>query len=224
MDFTKRLFQRNITKDFLSKNIYNHIVFESDNFIVIPSLGSLVKGWLLIVPKQYVLSIGYLDENLQNELDELSNNVTKILEKEFGKVTMFEHGAYMPNNLVGCGVDYAHLHLVPVDIDLIAELEKILKINYDWHKISGLDFASIYTKQNLPYLYVKDNKNQHFITSNESFPSQLFRKVIANYLGKSDEFDWKTFHHMENIEATIRILSKYSCQFPECNYVYERAI
>ena len=30
---------------------YDNTIFETKNFVVMPSLGSLVAGWLLVVPK-----------------------------------------------------------------------------------------------------------------------------------------------------------------------------
>ena len=48
---------------------YNVRLYETENFAVIPSLGSIVEGWLLIIPKKHYLSYGYLSsEELYKEL------------------------------------------------------------------------------------------------------------------------------------------------------------
>ena len=36
-------------------------------------------------------------------------------------VTMFEHGASHTGSIMGCGVDHAHVHLVPLDFNLAEE-------------------------------------------------------------------------------------------------------
>jgi ATP adenylyltransferase len=210
MDLSTLLFERNVTKDFLSKDIYNKVLFESENFIVIPSLGSLVKGWLLIVPKRHVLSFSYLPSDLYLELEVLVQRLGLILEKEFGPITIFEHGSSMRNSPVGCGVDYAHLHVVPININLIEELEANFNYEFDWNVVYNFESLKKYAISDIPYLYVKSIDGSQFVTTSEYIPSQLFRKVIANYLSIPDEFDWKKFHKIENIQETIKILSKYN--------------
>ena len=39
-------------KNFNDKEFYNQRLYETDNFAVIPALGAIVKGWLLIIPKE----------------------------------------------------------------------------------------------------------------------------------------------------------------------------
>src|SRR5689334_5777564 len=36
-------------------------LLSTDNFYVVPSLGSLVEGWLLVIPKDHVISAAALD-------------------------------------------------------------------------------------------------------------------------------------------------------------------
>lgn len=46
---------------------WDNPVFESRNFVVVPSLGSLVEGWMLLLPKKHLLSMGALPEELVAE-------------------------------------------------------------------------------------------------------------------------------------------------------------
>jgi hypothetical protein len=37
---------------------WNEFLIETENFAVVPSLGALVEGWLLMVPKEHYISMG----------------------------------------------------------------------------------------------------------------------------------------------------------------------
>lgn len=192
-------------RNYHAEEFYNQILFESENFIVVPSLGALVEGWLLIVPKQEYLSFQYLDNiSLLEELEEFSKQIGQIMAKEYGHVTMFEHGAWQSKSTVGCGVDYAHLHLVPINFDLILGLENFLDTKYDWNLVSGIADALKSKEEKSEYLFYKDFKGNSYIVNDKKIPSQLFRKVIAQYINQPEKYDWKEYHQEENILKTIK--------------------
>ncbi|MCX6155939.1 MAG: hypothetical protein NT007_17465 [Candidatus Kapabacteria bacterium] len=202
--------EKEVIRNYHRKEFYNEILFESENFIVIPSLGSLVEGWLLIVPRHEYLSLLCINnDSLLNELVELSNFVGELMVKEFGCVTMFEHGATHPNSTIGCGVDFAHLHLVPINFDLLQGVEKFFNLSYEWRKVSGLKDAIGTLEKGLEYLFQKDNLGNSVITQSENIQSQLFRKVIAYYLETPEKYDWKKFYEMDNVSKTISRFKKY---------------
>ena len=49
-------------------DICNTIIEETDNFIITPSKGSFVVGYLLIFPKKHIMSLNELDAILLDEL------------------------------------------------------------------------------------------------------------------------------------------------------------
>lgn len=191
-------------KKFFVDNSYNTRVLESDNFIVIPTLGSLVQGWLLIVPKEFYLNASEFSTELLFELELLVRQLEKRVLPRFGEgYVLFEHGPKNTNSLAGCGVDYAHLHFVPTTFDLKAGLEFYLGLHYEWNMLSSiLDLHNSHFLQK-DYLYLRDQSGSHFITHQESIPSQTFRKVIAHYLGTPHFYDWKKNSFAENITSTI---------------------
>lgn len=196
-------------KCFQEPGFYNEPLFQSSNFKVIPSLGSLVEGWLLIIPNSTYISIGEMDYQLKNELFELQKEVEEVLRSEYGSVVTFEHGPRDQSLTVGCGVDYAHLHLIPINYDLINGVQKFLGLNFDWKVIDDLRDVTL-SKKDLSYLYYKNQQGSSFITYKSNFQSQLFRKVVAHYLNISFEFDWKKYPKFENIQMTINHLRRYS--------------
>lgn len=221
MDIHNSFFSRTITKDFHSNTYYNQVLFESENFVVIPSLGSLVAGWVLIVPKTYALNMGQLSEALLTELENLATKVSVLIEKDFGPVTMFEHGPVASFNQVGCGVDYAHLHLVPININLIQHLAEASNASYEWEELDNISELTSFASRSMPYLFVSTEAGL-FAASDENIPSQLFRRIIANHLLIPEQFDWKFNPKVENIQCTINALSPYNGKLTTKSYHYEQ--
>jgi ATP adenylyltransferase len=188
---------------FTEREFFNQALLESSHFKVLPSLGSLVEGWLLIVPKKHFICFGALESpNLYQELDELVAEVCSIVEREFGDYIIFEHGPSQLNSVVGCGVDHAHLHIVPMTVDLMLESKRHIS-NCVWNKAEGIESTRAFFNRNENYLFIQDNDRSCFIATAPQIPSQTFRKIIAEKLGISNKYDWKKYPFLSNIERTI---------------------
>jgi diadenosine tetraphosphate (Ap4A) HIT family hydrolase len=193
-------------KNFNANEFYNQRLYETENFAVIPALGSIVEGWLLIIPKERYISFGYFQlPQLFDELSQLINDVSNIVQKLYGAHIIFENGAFCSNTLVGCGVDYAHFHIVPTKHNLIETIENEFGIYYDWKQIDSLSESVKYIEDKKPYLYYNTQQRESLITTNDNIPSQLFRKALAFNMGLPDEYDWKKYPFTENIHKTIDI-------------------
>src|SRR5690349_14094182 len=86
---------------------WNEPLFESRHFFVVPSLGALVEGWLLLVPKDHFICIGELPESMIAEMESVQTTVTSFLTECYGHATIFEHGPHTDKLQIGCGVDHA---------------------------------------------------------------------------------------------------------------------
>ncbi len=73
----------------------------------------------------------------------------------------------------------------------------------------GIIETKKYYDRKIPYLYVRDVKNNSFIGTSEDIPSQLFRKTIASHIGLEEMYDWKKYPFNKNICETIETLSQY---------------
>ena len=195
-------------KLFFDKIDYNQVLLESEKFIVIPSLGSLVEGWLLIIPKQFHINLSQLDNEHMDDLVGLIRKVEDQVLPKFGeKYVLFEHGPQNLKSKTGCGVDYAHLHFVPFDSDLKDGLRSFLGLNYHWKEVKDISNLSDYKNAEKDYLFLIDQSGKATITFQENILSQTFRQVIASYLGRPDEFDWKCNFKEDNIHSTINKLA-----------------
>jgi len=196
---------KDCTKKFHEEHPFNTTILESEHFKVIPSIGSIVEGWLLLIPKKHYISLCNLEVELFDELEILTQKTNSLLEQTFKKeVIIFENGAIEDKTLIGCGVDYAHLHFVPISLDIKNIIDKKYDSKLQWEKINNLRDIKFRGNKS-PYYYIQNSKEKLY-TNVEIAYSQIIRKGIANYVGKPLMFDWKKYSFEDNINNTINKL------------------
>lgn len=180
--------------------VFDTDLSEDRKFALLPTRGSLVPGWLLAIPRIKALSASELS------LEDQSGIMVKAREaashvSDLGNFTfILEHGPKRHGSLVGCGVDQAHLHIVPLDFDLISScLEIDAKMN--WREVDPNNpWNNILNNENY---YLISDRQKAFIAYPQDELSQYFRKKIANALGKADQWDYKRYPCKENALRTI---------------------
>ena len=114
-------------------------------------------------------------------------------------VHYFEHGPSMRKSVVGCGVDQAHLHIVPTSLKL---LEFVLTDrSVEWTEVSDVD----------PWATVPSDVEYYLIaTSTTAYvgiptkpESQYFRKQLAALSGIPNKWNYREWPHYEHIERTV---------------------
>lgn len=192
--------------------LWDHVLLESHHFIALPTLGHLVQGWLLVVPKDCYLCVGALPLRLLSELVDFIDRVTSLVKSEYGPVAIFEHGPAQHHTAVGCGVDHAHVHVVPVESDWpLLQIAKDWAPQLTWETASSIQNTKEYFINNKPYLFLHEPFSfNSVIGTGPSIPSQLFRRIIARYIGRPRDFDWKIYPEHKQIYATVERLRKYS--------------
>lgn len=192
---------------------WNDPLFESENFVVVPSLGAMVEGWFLLLPKDHYLCLGALPESLTEEMMSLRQTVLSFAKDEYGDLCAFEHGPHQESRSVGCGVDHAHLHLVPLSFDLLSAAEPFLPNDVIW--IPGtMSECRIAFRESKDYLYLEQPIGCGRIATHDQFVGQLFRRAIAAQLGFPTDYDWKEFLQLQNVEATIARVKTWNAARP----------
>jgi ATP adenylyltransferase len=195
----------NLASD-LTRQSWDRPVFESRNFVAIPSLGSLVEGWLLLVPKEHFISMGALPDRLFPEMEEMKRTVSAHVSNEYGQVTVFEHGPVSGNRKVGCSVDHAHLHIVPLGFDLAAAARPFMPHDAEWSAASLNECRKAY-QSGRDYLYFEQPLGTGWISAHRNFGSQVFRKAIASQIGRPDEFNWRQHPELAIVARTIDVFA-----------------
>lgn len=181
-------------------------LIETDLLRVVPSLGALVEGWLLIVPKEHLLR---LTDNLDTAMLAVglaTDVIEPRLAARYGSgVVLFEHGPHTEGLSVGCTVDHAHLHAVPTDLDLLS-MSSHLFPGIAWTSVPS--FLTATPKPNESYLELRDQAGRSYRAVGSELPSQAFRRCIAHALHRDAEWNWRDHPQIERVLTTIRSLDR----------------
>lgn len=179
-------------------------IMESERFIVLPSIGSLVPGWCLILPRTHEQCTAALDQNAIDEIEALALRLAERLSKEFGNpVYWFEHGPVTEGSPVGCSVDHAHLHVLPLHFSIVDELPKSCPM-YSWAARDQHRFTlrHIRNLRKNDYIIAGDMHGKYTFAEHQAFPSQVVRRIIASRTAAATEWNWREHPHLDNARAT----------------------
>jgi diadenosine tetraphosphate (Ap4A) HIT family hydrolase len=188
---------------------WNQVLFQTDNFVVVPTVGALVDGWLLIVTRESRICMGAIDDSLRRELEQVVTFFAEALQDCYGNVAMFEHGPSCFGLPVGCGVDHAHLHLLPAPGNLVNDVGRVSSVDLQWRLADGLGTATEYFKAGKAYLYVEQPIGRATISNASEAPSQLFRKVVAYQIGHPEKYDWQSNPMESNVIRTNHTVRRW---------------
>ncbi len=192
-----------------SAKTWNKPLFESSNFVAVPSIGALVEGWILLVPRRHFISFGAIPYSMLAELEEFKSFLCSILTQCYGTVGAFEHGPSSASRDVGCGVDHAHLHLVPLQFDLTAAVFPFLPNGVLWGSAGQQERQDAHDRGE-DYLYLEQPIGSGRIVTHDKFGSQLFRRAIATRIGIRDQYNWREYEQLPTVMATIQKLRTWT--------------
>lgn len=193
-----------------------NILYESDNFFISPTVGSIsIEGYILLCSKKHFHGTGDIPKNLYPELEEIVNLTRKKLFEKYKKdVLIFEHGPKVCNSSGGSCLDHAHLHCMPVSMNvmekLVINLLNGLNISnkYSIEKMQSFDcLKQVYDKQKESYFFIETNNKERFMsTVNFSLPSQYIRKIVAKGLDRFWQWNWKEYPDIKTFNKTFEEL------------------
>lgn len=181
----------------------SRILFQSDNFAVVPSLGQIVEGYLLVLPKRHFRALGDMPGLLLNELVELCSFVGNDLEALYGTPIFFEHGT-RAEGVGGCGIYHAHLHVVP--LSNVADPINVLKKGFHHTELASLCEIEELSADLPTYLFFRDSGARLYLFDTGPLPSQYMRKLLADAIG-GQEWNWRNAGREDRLLATIERLA-----------------
>ena len=184
----------------IQSNLDSRILRQTDKFLAFPPLGQFVEGSLLLATKEHIMSFAHIPDEYYRELEEFLDCIVKMIEVNYTKPIVFEHGPMSSQNKGTCCVDHAHFNIFPVNIDI----HNILKKKFKYKKISNLKELKIQKQKNKPYLFVQDIKGDRYIYEVDVIPSQYIRQIIAVELGVPDRWHWRDYIGEQELLDTIK--------------------
>lgn len=170
-------------------------LWETEDFVVLPTIGQLVFGSLLVIPKRHVDSCALLEEGEKKDFAQILDEVFEWA-SQYGSPVFFEHGAKETTG-GSCGIYHAHLHVVPLPREISLE---VLFPEHD-QVFGTLTLALNEYRFSNQYLLIGDKKkvlSTEFGTFDARFPSQFFRRRILEKLKISRNWNWRDYKEIES--------------------------
>lgn len=181
----------------------NRALLDGDGpFQVLPTLGQIAEGHVLIVPVRHICALADLTAEQIEQLEGLCQQVKSILRRVYGACVFFEHGIRKEGS-GGCGIDHAHMHAAPVMADGVLD---ILSQQFQGNRIGPISEITRSVSHDSSYLFFEDASGERYVFPVKNLPSQYMRKMVAASIGK-DDWDWRQCGHEPNLISTIRRLS-----------------
>ncbi|MBL1273087.1 MAG: HIT domain-containing protein [Oceanospirillales bacterium] len=181
----------------------NNVIYESDNLVVIPSLGPLNSSHVMVVPKSHFNSFAEIGSEVLDEINKIKEKI-----REYGRVVLgreylfFESGAGRLTNHAGGCIVHAHLHALSLCSDFDARIAKEIRLSpvgeIDFFSEADIDFGYV--------LYI-DEMDKWFFCNNPLLPSQFLRYLYAQCNGVDAYWNWR--RHI-NIEGVKSVISRFS--------------
>jgi hypothetical protein len=173
---------------------YNTHLGSSERFIIVPALGPLVKGHVLVVSRVHLPSLAAMGSKAIEEFGEVGEQVRASYASLGSNLLEAEHGATLVDTGGSC-ITHAHINLIPECGHLHDILSGILP---------RLDVPPPFTNLSyveLPYILMKRG-NSFVIYDATQVPSQLIRRMVCRHLGRED-WDWAAFPRHNLVSDTI---------------------
>jgi len=186
----------------LSDDPWDTPLAETDQYLIVPTKGSLVPGWLLVVSKQHALCAGELQLSEFGDLERAILMAKAIVERHFGPATIFEHGPAHNGTSLGCGIDHLHFHVAPLKFSLAAAVDLVVP-TAEWRGLAQLQELRSLHLRGLGYAVViaPEGVIRWFLPP--SGIRQPLRRAIASYLGSAKCFDYARYPYTDNVLQTL---------------------
>lgn len=182
------------------------VIVEDSSFRLIPTLGQIVPGHVLIVPQGHYCACADLPASQIPALELLRRRLRVALERAYGGCVFFEHGIRGEGS-GGCGIDHAHMHAVPVAAHGVVDR---LRQEFTGISVDSLEDVRSCLPENSSYLLFEDVSECQLVFPVRHIPSQYLRKLVAESIGRTN-WDWRMSGAEPGLASTIERLSPLLC-------------
>jgi ATP adenylyltransferase len=179
-------------------------LFGFEDVAVTPTIGALVPGWTLLVPRVRAFCFAELLPKILLRVQIVTGLVRERMHAFGGRQYLFEHGSRSCGSDIGCGVDQAHAHLVCLTDNLV-ERTLASKGGLIWCATDPTSGWST-IEQDREYYYLTDF-DRAYVAYPVRSESQYFRRLVAEGLGSSNSWDYRTHKNERNAGQTISVLA-----------------
>lgn len=177
-----------------------NVLFEDDNFLVLPSIGAINESHVLLVPTSHFASIGSMPNRFHKDLEKVKSAVRTLNRLRKNRdIMFFEHGTGLHYDCSGSCISHAHLHAIWFEPEVFRELN------------SYAEFRSLCPPNNLysaadtanGYLFCELPNGSSWLANSPNVPPQLFRRLYSRVGGKVLVWNWRSDRRIEVVHKAI---------------------
>lgn len=191
-----------IFREMMGERLVSRIVYEDEDFVVLPPLGQFMKGGLLLLSRRHIPSFACLPAEKFEKLEKLLAAICRTLVQHWGvSPLVFEHGTASERSKGACCVDHAHLNIFPAPVRIHPHLNTRMHL-----RIGALSELTRLRPAEFGYLFVQENDGTRHAYDGQYAPSQLVRRIITSQLGIPERWHWRDFPGYDELLATYSAL------------------
>lgn len=177
------------------RRVYDTHILSSDSFVVIPAVGPITPGHVMVVSRSHAPNLAALGRATIQEYESLVESMAK--HPQLGNELLeAEHGA-SGNESGGACITHAHVNLIPGFSHLADVLDGNLpRLEVD-HDLQTLEPAAA------PYILLRGHDVVRLFKA-QAVPSQLIRRVLFEKVGR-DDWDWAVYPNHSVVEQTLKL-------------------
>ncbi len=188
---------------------HDTVLLQTSEWVAAPSLGALVPGWLVIIPKCPALNYRQWAAR-GGDPTRLLDEAAILLGLAPTDYIWFEHGPRAEHTLVGCGVDYAHLHMLIRPPFRGADLVGAAGAGLTWVPIQR---TGVYADASDAAYFAIGQGDKAWVASDvDAAGSQYLRRAVAGLLNQPTSWNYRTHPQDENVVRTIELVEALRLQ------------
>jgi XTP/dITP diphosphohydrolase len=193
---------QSIFAEMVRERLACRIVYEDEDFVVMPPLGEFIEGGLLLLTRQHILSFAHLPAASFQRLKRLLSVIRRELTSRWGvSPLIFEHGPAPERSKGVCCVDHAHFNIFPARVTVHPHLTARMSIN-----LNSISELSKLRRAEFGYLFVQENDGTMRAYDGQLAPTQLIRRIITTQLGLPQRWHWQDYPGYDELMATYQAL------------------
>jgi XTP/dITP diphosphohydrolase len=191
-----------VFRDCLQGRLASRIIYEDDDFVLMPPLGEFIEGGLLLLTRAHTHSMAYLGRSNFARLEQLLRAIQKALIEHWGVAPLiFEHGSALDRSKGHCCVDHAHFNIFPANVAVHPHLQCRMNL-----RIGSLTELARLRRAEYGYLFVQENDGTRHVYDGHDTPTQLVRRIITTQIGLPDRWHWRDYPGCDELVATYKVL------------------
>jgi diadenosine tetraphosphate (Ap4A) HIT family hydrolase len=169
-------------REFITREeLHKEVLSETSDFAIVADVAPLAPGHSLIITKRHLLAMSKLSAEGISALDTLRKELAIRLRSIYSKpVIAFEHGLCNRALSPSCGIDHAHLHSVPTELDI----SDLFRHDFQVTELNGISQLSKLSGGRNEYLLYIDDNGRMLVAFPPQASSQYFRRRLAEPLGR----------------------------------------